>query len=356
MPGETSVTYLDEVPQDWTRPEYSALRDVLVHAYPRRLEAAILADSVGLVPGTFPEHDNMRTTWTALIRVLGDQGRLTALVEKAVEDPASAAYRPRLRELLSGPPTLAPPPGLPGDGGWWRARDRAGAEERLRRERLIHPRSRLMEIELAASVVTASRSVAKLSLRFGDLRGHGTGFLISADRLLTNHHNVLHETHGPATSIIAEFDHDQGVHEKPLVCRAKAEPSLSQPDGDWAVLTLDAPVDRAPLKLGTPFDVGVDDLVVIIQHPHGAFKQFALEPLAIRYVDDVKVQYVADTQQGSSGSPVFNEKMHVIALHQAEAPAAMDGGAENLWHNQGIRIEPIIKWLTSRGIAFGSTL
>lgn len=313
----------------------------------------VLADSVGLVPGTFPEYDNMRMTWTALIRVLGDQGSLTALVRSAMRDPARAAYKPRLAELLSGAPTLAPPQELPGDGGWWRGRDgSAGAEARLRLERLMHPRSRLMEVELAARVVTASRSVAKLTMRFGDRRGYGTGFLIARGLLLTNHHNVVHREHGPATSIIAEFDHDQGVHETRLVRRAKAEPSLFHPDGDWAVLALESPVDRAPLKLGTPFDVGLDDLVVIIQHPHGAFKQFALEPLAIRHIDDVTVQYVADTQQGSSGAPVFNEKMHVIALHQAEAPAAVDDGVGNLWHNQGRRIEPIMKWLASRNVMF----
>ncbi len=348
------MTYLDDVPQDWTRPEYSALRDVLVHAYPRRADAAALAEAAGLVPGTFPERDDMRTTWTALIRVLGDQGRLAALVENAMRDPARAAYKERLGELLSGAPVLAPPQKASGDGDWWRGADRtAGAEARLRRERLMHPRSRLMEVELAAEVVSAARSVARLSLRFGDERGHGTGFLIAAGLLLTNFHNVVHEKFGPATSVVAEFDHDQGKHETPLVRRVNVEPCLSSPDGDWAVLMLESPVDRVPLRLGTPFDIGVDDLVVIIQHPHGAFKQFALEPLAIRYVDELRIQYVADTQQGSSGSPVFNEKMHVIALHQAEAPTAAVDGSGRLWYPQGRRIEPIMQELASRNIQFG---
>jgi S1-C subfamily serine protease len=125
---------------------------------------------------------------------------------------------------------------------------------------------------------------------------------------------------------------------------------------DWAVVRLDTPVDRAPLALGTPFDVGIDDTVVIIQHPTGAFKQFALEPLAIRHVDADRVQYVADTQQGSSGSPVFNVRMQVIALHHAEAELTVDvqGKPETVWRNEGIRIERVMKGLKRAKIAYST--
>lgn len=349
------MSFLDEVPQNWTRPELPELRDLFVQAYRRPTAAEDLADGAGLIPGTFPNRDNMRLIWTALIKVMGDQGRLRALVESAVADLGAAAYRPRFEEMLHDNPAVQPPLRLGASGEWWKGDDRSPAvAASLQLERLMERRSRLIDIELAAEVTARARSVAKLSLRFGSEPGYGTGFLIGPDQVLTNHHNVMHETYGPVTSVVAEFDYDQGTHESPLVRRARTDHIVSDEADDWAVLTLVAPVDRPPLRLGTPFDISVDDLVVVIQHPQGAFKQFALEPLAVRYVDDSRIQYVADTQHGSSGSPVFNSKMHVIALHQAEAEVSMTvgGRADTVWRNQGIHIARIIQGLRTRGVAF----
>ena len=349
------MSFLQDVPQDWTQPRLPALRDLFVQAYRRPAAAEDLADAAGIVPGTFPYYDNMRLTWTALIKVMGDQGRLTTLVERAAADPGAASYRSRFQEMLQGDPAVAPPQRLSPSGEWWQGDDRSPAvAARLQLERLMERRSRLIDIELAEEVAAAARSVAKLSLRFGSEPGYGTGFLISPGQVLTNQHNVVHETYGQVTGVVAEFDYDQGVHESPLVRRAYLDHIVSDEADDWAVLTLETPVDRPPLKLGTPFDIGTGDLVVIIQHPQGAFKQFALEPLAVRHVDDARVQYVADTQHGSSGAPVFNNKMHVIALHQAEAevPVTVDGRKETVWRNQGIRISRIMSGLRAHAIDF----
>jgi endonuclease G len=66
------------------------------------------------------------------------------------------------------------------------------------------------------------------------------------------------------------------------------------------------------------------------------------------------IQYLADTQKGSSGSPVFNVQMHVIALHHAEAEVTLqlDGREEVEWRNEGIRIEQVMRDLTAQGIKF----
>jgi S1-C subfamily serine protease len=348
------MTFLDDVPQDWTRPELHELRDLLVQAYPRRSAAEELADLAGIVPGMFPEAGDMRSTWTTLIRVMGNQGKLRPLVERASADPMVAAFRPRLAEMLSADPAVQPPQGLPEAAGWWRGDDDVPVvARRLLEERLMERRSRLIGIELATAVAAAARSVARLSLRFGVERGHGTGFLIGPDLLLTNHHNTVHPEHGHITALVAEFDFDQAVHdEEPLVRVARTDGIVGDPADDWAVLQLTAATDRPPLRLGSPFPVGIDDLVVVIQHPQGAFKQFSLEPLAVRFVDDARIQYVADTQQGSSGSPVFNERMHVIGLHQGEAEVQVAGTDRTVWHNQGIHIGRVMSGLRQRGIEF----
>jgi S1-C subfamily serine protease len=349
------MTFLDEVPQDWSRPELVELRDLFVLAYRRPTAAEQLADQAGIVPGTFPVHDNMRMTWTELLREMGNQGKLRTLVTKAAGDPAAAAYQPRFDEMLKDRPPVAPPARDAGVLDGWKGDDsEPGVASRLYPERLMERRNRLIPIELAASVVQAARSVAKLSLRFGDRPAHGTGFLIGADLLLTNHHNVFHEEYGAVTSLVAEFDYEQGFRGAALVRRAVVESIVGDPDDDWAVLLLEQAVDRPPLKLGTPYDVGIDDTVVIIQHPTGAYKQFALEPLAVRHVDDRRVQYVADTQHGSSGSPVFNVRMHVIALHHAEAEigVVVEGKPDVAWRNQGITITKVMSGLTDHDLAY----
>lgn len=349
------MTFLDLLPQDWTRSELSELRDLFVLAYRRPTVAEQVAEQAGIVAGTFPYYADMRTTWTELIGVMGDQGRLRPLVEAAAKDPAAAAYRLRFAEMLSADPPVATPQPATDSPDWWRGDDSEPAvAARVFPERLMERRTRLMPIQLAQSVVEAARSVAKLSLTFGSHPAHGTGFLIAADTLLTNHHNVVHEEYGPATSVVAEFDHQLGFQGKALVRRCTIASVVGDAANDWAVLKLEAPVEREPLRLGTQFDVAIDDTVVIVQHPGGGFKQFALEPLAIRLVEADRIQYLADTQQGSSGSPVFNARMEVIALHHAEAEATVvvEGVPTVVWRNQGINISRVTRELTDRDIGF----
>jgi V8-like Glu-specific endopeptidase len=346
-----AVTFLDEVPQDWTRPELPELRDLFVLAYRRPAAAEQLSDAAGLVPGTFPLHANMRATWTELVRVLGDQGNLRAAVQLAAKDPSASGYWSRFTEMLgASPPVAVPQPEAEVLDSW-----KGDDEARVHLERLMEQRNRLIHVEVAALVARKAGSVAKLSLRFGDEPGYATGFLIQRNVILTNHHNVVDEQLGDVTSIVAEFDYRRDYGGKAgIVRRGRVDTIVGDPADDWAAITLEADVDRPPLKLGTPYGIGANDAVIIIQHPLGAFKQFALETLAVRYVDDRRVQYVADTQQGSSGSPVFNIHMDVIALHHGEAETLVeiDGAETVVWRNEGIRIAQVIKGLAEHGIEF----
>jgi Trypsin-like peptidase domain/Effector-associated domain 1 len=348
------MSVLDKVPQDWTRPELPELRDLFVLAFRTPTSAQQIADEAGIVPGTFPHHPTMRTTWTELVRVMGNQKKLSALVMKAADDPGAAAYRPRFMEMLGGAPAVTTMPPAPA-GSWWKGDDAAPAvAARLFPQRLMERRSRLMKIGLANQVTQAAPSVAKLSLRFANQIAHGTGFLISGTAILTNHHNVVHPDYGNVASVVAEFDCEEGFKGEALVRKGRIDAIVGAADHDWAVIPLGAPVERSALKLGTPFDIGIDDTVVIIQHPKGAYKQFSLEPLAIRFADEGRIQYVADTQQGSSGSPVFNDRMHVVALHhvEAEMTVKVDGKAETVWRNQGVHIGKVMQALKERGIDF----
>src|SRR5688572_17008999 len=136
------VSFLDEVPQDWTAPELTELRDLFVLAYRRPTAAEQLADEVGIVAGTFPLLDTMRATWTELIREIGNQGKLRAMVEHAAKDPTAAAYQPRFAEMLSDHPAIAAARATNGSATWWKGDDTSPAvTARLYPERLMERRN-----------------------------------------------------------------------------------------------------------------------------------------------------------------------------------------------------------------------
>jgi V8-like Glu-specific endopeptidase len=354
MGKRPDVSFLDEHPLNFSRPELPALRDLLVAAYPYEDAARELAEYAGIEVGTFPMHKNMRLTWTELIRVMSKQGKLRTMVERAAGDQTVSAYRGRFAEMLEDEPAV-PAPGPDLGTVWWKGDDTNPAVAgKLRFERLMKQRARLVDVEVARQVGHLARSVAKLTLRFPSAPAYATGFLIGPDLILTNHHNVTDPTLGDVQSVTAEFDYEQRFSDKPLVVKGLVESIQKNRERDWAVIRLEAAVDRDALVLGTPFDVGTDDPIIIIHHPNGAFKQFSLDIMAVRYADEHVIQYLADTQKGSSGSPVFNDKMHVIALHHAEVEITVDvnGVKESEWRNQGIRIQEVMEDLGASGIPF----
>lgn len=350
--------FLDELPLDFTRPETIELRDLLLRAYGDPEETKALVRQVHLVAGTFPLSSNMRLLWTELMQTLSDQSQLRKLVEVASSDPATAAYNDRFKEMLSLNPSLRTSGGSVSALSW-RGDDQAPAEAtRLYYERLQDKRSRLLPIAVARHITELAGSVAKLELVFSDgTRAYGTGFLIQPNLLLTSYHNLVDAERGKVTSVVAEFDYEEDYIGVPLAVSGLIETIGGDTRHDWGTIRLARPVDRQPISLGSPYDVHVDDLLIIIQHPLGAQKKFGLEGRAVRFVDGEVVQYVTDTQKGSSGSPVFNSRMHVIALHQAEAEhvRTVNGREETYWRNQGVRITQVQAALRTAGIAFAES-
>ena len=83
----------------------------------------------------------------------------------------------------------------------------------------------------------------------------------------------------------------------------------------WAVLRLERSALLPPLILGDPSMLTPGSALACIQHPHG-HKQFALEPDGLIGLTDAEVHYRLDTLGGSSGAPVFDSSMKVVAIHR----------------------------------------
>ncbi|ESW81887.1 hypothetical protein X770_29085 [Mesorhizobium sp. LSJC269B00] len=214
------------------------------------------------------------------------------------------------------------------------------------------------------------------SSRPADTPGFGTGWLVGRDLLLTNHHVI--QSFKPAAK--------NGLDASEITCRFDVpEPPSGQKGreckfaADWLVddslpgaaerqeggaLPTEAELDYALIRLAEP--VGDDqveqgqvrgrvdlaargaspkqsDVLLIVQHPEGLPQRFAFgNAVNTPKPDERRLLHDANTLKGSSGSPVVNIKLDIVALHHAGGQA-----------NQAVPIELVAARLAERGVALG---
>lgn len=207
----------------------------------------------------------------------------------------------------------------------------------------------------------ATRAVARILL--GDGRPNGTGFLVSERLLLTNNH-VL-PSRDAAEDAIVEFRYEIALGgREPSPIRFRLQPAVffetdERDDLDYTLVALGpattpgaslAEFGRCPLSASSAkHTVGAP--VNIVQHPDGDFKQVVVRENRIVHRGETVLHYLADTEPGSSGSPVFNDEWHVVALHHWGGPhREVEAGGRPLARevNEGIRVSAIVRELQDR--------
>jgi endonuclease G len=191
----------------------------------------------------------------------------------------------------------------------------------------------------------ATRPVARIETRMDGNYYYGTGFLVSPTLLLTNEH-VLEQA-GWAVLSVAEFDYQRDRFGNPRQARRfSLDPEtffLNDKFLDYALVA----VSPTPVAgSGNVADYGfcpliaaegkilVTDPVNVIQHPLGRLKEVVIRENRLSALPSQDgfnhiAHYLADTEQGSSGSPVFNDRWEVIALHHQAVPS-LDARGNNL--------------------------
>lgn len=207
--------------------------------------------------------------------------------------------------------------------------------------------------------VAASRAVGRVQIGVGtgQLAGYGTGSMVSPTLLLTNHH-VLPDAQTARDSRI-EFDYQDGPGGAAVEPRAFGlDPDrffVADRQRDFALVAVTGSPDelrpfgfnRLTAEQGT---VIIGEFVTIVQHPRGRKKQIVLRENKILDIPEGFVHYSADTEPGSSGSPVFNDQWEVVALHHASVPAPQQpdfGG----FLNEGVRISSILAHLQAQSLS-----
>jgi endonuclease G, mitochondrial len=219
-------------------------------------------------------------------------------------------------------------------------------------ERIINTPD-FVDIRYLEGGTKAARAVGRVDIRNenGRLIGYGTGSLVSSRLLLTNHHVLPNAATAAASGI--EFRYEDGLDGQPL------QPILLALDPRTFFLT-DEKLDFALVavaaggaglaQFGFNRLIAAEgkaipgDFVTIVQHPKGEKKQVALRDNRIVDVADAFLHYEADTEPGSSGSPVFNDQWEIVGLHHASVPAPEHPELGKIV-NEGIRVSRLLKFV-----------
>lgn len=206
----------------------------------------------------------------------------------------------------------------------------------------------------------------------------GTGFLVSPWLLMTNNHVI--DSPDTASGAVAWFryveDADGNISPRKLALQPERCFVTSPRESlDYTVVAVAPLEDKAPGdEFGTiPLHGGVGKIVVgqnvnVIQHPSGRTREVCVRNnLLLEVVDETFVLYGADTEPGSSGSPVLSDTWELVALHHAseqkrneqhqyvdaEGNLATDETPESkrVWvANKGIRVSALVADLRARAL------
>lgn len=208
----------------------------------------------------------------------------------------------------------------------------------------------LLDIRFLPDGARASRAVGQVRLPVPGGTRLGTGFMVTAGLMMTNHHVLQSADEAGAGILRFDFYRRADGATTPVIDFALRPDWFFVTDDelDFSIVAVETTnrsgaraADRGWLPLIGPSGKAiVGERVNIIQHPGGLPQQVAIHENRIVDFDEDWLWYVTDTQGGSSGSPVLNDQWELAALHHAATTIA--GGKKA---NEGARISRIVTWL-----------
>ncbi|MBX9602785.1 MAG: DNA/RNA non-specific endonuclease [Bryobacteraceae bacterium] len=203
----------------------------------------------------------------------------------------------------------------------------------------------------------AARAVARVALRNG--RPLGSGFMVSESLFLTNHHVISSARDAAQVSIEFEYELDWLGNQRGATRYALDPGSFYLHDDeaglDYCLVGMGPRLSGAKglsdfgcCKLSDAGDKhALGEVANIVQHPDGRYKEVVLRENRLVSRLELVLHYVADTEPGSSGSPVFNNEWEVIALHHWGGPWRQKKDERGFpvprEVNEGIRISAIVQ-------------
>ena len=304
-----------------------------------------------LVQGRAPRCQNEVRLHTAAWNNLRRQARAGTMTEEAFRVETAKLVRNLLELLGEVERTLerSSQPSAPVSASDSAPAPAVGA---LIEEKQLGAISQLRSLAWLRHGLKASRAVCRILLNGG---GRGSGFLVSGNRLVTNRH-VLPDADGAAEATF-EFNYEEDIDGTTFPVsryrcvsgswRALAdldcamvelaehgEPTASPTHSSSPSSQVTRIASWGTLSFGSAPKVG--DHVVIVQHPEGGLKQIAVTNNHVIALAGDKLHYSTDTLPGSSGSPVFDDRWRVVAMHRGGGTLVKDAAGRRVYANEGI--------------------
>ena len=253
-------------------------------------------------------------------------------------------------------------------------------------QRMVVQTSSLLNIaQWREALATIERRVARIKYKVDGRTVYGTGFLVGPSALMTNYHVVepLIDKTAKAEDVDVEFDYkllpggtahqgrSVGLNDdwcidasKPAAADEEVNPVTlpTAEELDYAVLRLEEPVanETVPWNATDPAApqrgfVNLDEAaatapgpgtaVFIVQHPKGDPLSLAMETQGMLATNGnaTRLRYQTNTENGSSGSPVFDQQWKLIALHHSGDPDFSQFHKPQ--YNEGVPIHLIVERL-----------
>lgn len=243
-------------------------------------------------------------------------------------------------------------------------------------ERVIGKEPNFIDTDRLAGAIYSAQAVGRIERPLGTALG--TGFLVAPNLILTNYHVfeskekleravIRFDYHSNADGIVSkgrdfEFvpDFYVGSPDEELdfaLVKVKGEPlgdperKMGPEDEGLGYLDLLRRGKHRGYLLISPSKIIEREQVNIIQHPSGSPQKVVLtQNYVVADMSDNRVHYLADTEPGSSGSPVFNQRWEVVALHHSGGAHPPFNASANLQkllkghtkYNEGIPMRAIL--------------
>jgi V8-like Glu-specific endopeptidase len=197
------------------------------------------------------------------------------------------------------------------------------------------------------------------------INAYGTGFLVTKNHIMTNNH-VIGSAEEAKNMHFQFFFEDEKNYFTCVFDSSNNTPFITEPSLDFTIISIkplgefnkepklqDRWSKLEPVRLPRKsINITKHGRCNIVGHPRGSPKLLSIQKNIILKADkDLNtIRYTADTDGGSSGSPVFDNNWQLIALHHKEGDEQFIDhiGGYRFIDNEGIRIDRIVKYLKDK--------
>ena len=340
---------LDSFPFEFNKPAGQELWRTLAGIVPVPLDAIALAEKFDVDPLDLPPNLTPRQLWHVILERTAAKGTTRDLVQDVLGQNPRNRKAPLLKDLIDDKAVVVSPEPMAGFDPAVTSPEALLFTDDLtmpagRVPNLIATLQRLLELAPAVCLLRVENALGGFT---------GTGFRVGSNLVLTNHHVLFPEGIKAMTvQIDFGFDVDGNGTSLPVVS-LPADPSTIAADqaDDWGIIQVANMTTDIPVITLSDVPVPANgDRAFIVQHPAGQQKRLGFVRNMITAVTPDRVQYLTDTQPGSSGAPVFDASGTLIALHhRGGTPTQMTGKAP-LTKNQGVRISRVVAGLAAQNV------